>query len=389
MKLKYNYSTIISVLVIFFIGCNSKSDDVKERTTEPEIKANVHQVEIEHAKNFKVTYGENYKVVDVYNAWKNTKDNFQYVLVQKGTEVPEKFKKEQIIKIPLDNIVCFSTTHIPYLDFIGESDKLIGFPNTDYVSSEKVRELIDAGKVTDLGSETNVNVERIISLNPEMIMAYGMGDNTDQFYKIEQSGIPVVFNADYTEQSPLGRAEWLKFTSLFFNQEKKADSIFNRIIHYYDTLKKTAFSAKKKPSVYSGIVYGDTWFMPGGKNYAAQFFEDANANYLWENNTEKSYLELSFEAVYEKAHQAEYWVGVGLYSSLDEIRNADHRYASFKAFKEGNVYNFSGKIGATGGNEYFELGYARPDLILADLIKIFHSPLLPDHELYFHKRLTR
>ncbi|MGK7397195.1 MAG: ABC transporter substrate-binding protein [Candidatus Cyclobacteriaceae bacterium M3_2C_046] len=379
---------IFIVIFLFFFACESgqKQQVNQEKTTHTDLDA--MPLSILEAKGFRVEYFDHYKLVTVKNPWKNAQKSFTYLLVQRGNPVPELEGIDQVVQIPVEQVVCFSTTHIPHLDLLNESASLIGFPTTDYISSAKVRKLIDQGKVTDLGSDQDVNIELLMALDPQMVMAFGMANGNEKFKKVSQAGIPVIYNADYMENSPLGRAEWLKFTSLFFNKETIADSVYTVIRQNYDSLRTLSHTISVKPKVFSGIVYGDTWFMPGGKNYAARFFDDAQAQYLWQENPESSYIELSFEVVYDKAHQAAYWIGVGKYDSLDELAKADSRYTSFRAFQNRQVYNYTARIGPEGGNEYFELGYVRPDLVLADLIKIMHPGLLPDYELYFHKKLT-
>ena len=175
--------------------------------------------------------------------------------------------------------------------------------------------------------------------------------------------------------------------ALFFGKEREADSIFNVIEHEYLTTQKLTTSTNSRPTVLSGIVYGDTWFMPGGKNYAAKLLTDAGTQYLWSNTDTNGFLELSFEAVYEKAKDADLWIGVGSFTSLSEIESTENRYAMFKPFKSRSVYSYNARKGAKGGNEFLELGYLRPDIILKDLVKIAHPSLLPNHDLYFHRRL--
>ena len=144
---------------------------------------------------------------------------------------------------------------------------------------------------------------------------------------------------------------------------------------------------KYLPTVLSGIVYGDAWFLPGGNNYAAKLLKDAGCHYLWKDDLSRGFLELSFESVYERAHAADLWIGTGNHSSLESLAAADHRYPQFKPFRDHRVYTYDARKGAQGGSEYLELGYLRPDIVLQDLIKISHPELLPEYSLYFHKRL--
>ncbi len=175
--------------------------------------------------------------------------------------------------------------------------------------------------------------------------------------------------------------------ALFFNKEKQADSVFQIIENNYLKTQELVKNITSKPTVLSGIIYGDTWFLPAGQNYAARLLNDAGCDYLWSDNQSNDYLELSFESVYGKAKDAELWIGVGAYQSLKEIETAEPRYTKFRPFKESSIYSNNIRKGAKGGSEFLELGYLRPDIILMDLVKIAHPELLPDYELYFHKQL--
>ena len=289
--------------------------------------------------------------------------------------------------MPVKNIVCTSTTHIPLLDYINETDKLIGFPTTDYISSIKMRQRVDASLIKDLGIDKGMNLEALYSLKPSLVMGYTMGKDLGQLKKIQELKIPVVINAEYLEKHPLGRAEWIKFMALFFGKEKEADSVFNSIEKEYLSTEAIAKEVKIRPTVLSGILYGDAWFMPGGQNYAARLLYDAGCNYLWASDSTSGFLQVGFETVFTKAKQADLWIGVGSFKNLNEIKASEERYSLFKPFREKQVFTYNAREGAKGGSEFLELGYLRPDLILKDLVKIAHPDLLPDYKLYFHKRL--
>lgn len=218
-------------------------------------------------------------------------------------------------------------------------------------------------------------------------MGYTMTADYGQLRKVEELGIPVVINAEYLEEHPLGRAEWIKFMALFFNKEQQADSIFQLIEKEYLNTKELAANTSTKPTVLSGVVYSDAWFMPGGQNYAAKLIHDAGCQYIWGADSSKGFLQLSFESVYEKAHAADLWIGVASFGTLEEIKNADARYTKFNPYKTKEVYTYNVRKGAKGGSEFLELGYLRPDIILKDLVKIAHPDILPEHELYFYDRL--
>lgn len=342
---------------------------------------------IRYAEGFKVSIVGSARLVEVTYPFQGATAGYRYLLVPRGEEVPPHDEQTRVIHTPLKSIVCTSTTHIPLLDYIGETAKLVGFPTPDYISSEKMRARIDEGKVIDLGIDKGLNLERLAVLKPDAVMGYTMSGDYGQFRTIESLGIPVVINAEYLEQHPLGRAEWIKFMALFFDREKEADSVFRMIERSYEAARAAVAAGADRLTVMSGIVYGDAWFLPAGENYAAKLFADAGLRYLWGETPGNGFLQLAFESVYERAHEADLWIGTGGYKTLDEIRAADSRYSRFKAFQNQQVYNYDARQGPTGGNEFLELGYLRPDLILKDLIKIAHPAILPEHELFFHRKL--
>ena len=342
---------------------------------------------ISYAKGFRVSSNGNAKLVEVVYPYQGATSGYKYLLVNKGDSVPAHDATTKVINTPISSIVCTSTTHIPLLDYLNESSTLVGFPTLDYISSETTQKLIDAGKVQELGTDKGMNIEQLALLKPDLVMGYTMTAEYGQFRKIEELGVPVVINAEYLEEHPLGRAEWIKFMALFFGKEKMADSVFRVIEENYNQTKAKAENAQQKPTVLCGVVYSDAWFLPGGQNYAAKLLRDAGCQYLWASDSSKGFLQLSFESVYEKANAADLWIGVASFTTLEEIKNADARYAKFKPYQTKQVYTFNARKGAKGGSEFLELGYLRPDIILNDLVKIAHPELLPEYELYFHRRL--
>ena len=344
---------------------------------------------IKYAQGFSVQHKGSATHVAVHHPYQGATSGYQYLLVPKGEPIPEHGPDEVVIRTPIEKVVCTSTTHLPHLDYLGLTNRLVGFPNTDYVCSEKIRKRIDEGTVVDLGIDKGMNIELLFAQQPELVIGYTMSADLGQLKKIESLGIPVVINSEYLEKSPLGRAEWIKFTALFFGKEKEADSVFTAIEANYLQTRKLVATVETKPSVLTGIVYGDTWFMPGGQNYAAQLLADAGGKYFWAEDTSHGYLELSFEKVVDKASQADYWIGVGSFASLAEMEATESRYKLFRAHQTGQVYNYNARLGAKGGNEFLELGYLRADLVLNDLVKMLHPELLPGHQFYFYQQLPQ
>ncbi|MDN4166295.1 ABC transporter substrate-binding protein [Cytophagales bacterium LB-30] len=354
-----------------------------EKRQHTDSYAEAEQIPLRYAKRFQVQKYQQAYLLEVNQA----SDTFRYVLASAQEEIPDTWKNFTRISTPLQSVVCTSTSHLPALEYLGVAHTLVGFPQSVFICSPLIRQRIDSGKVQELGQREGINLEKLTLLQPEVLIGFSMGNESNTLKKIEDLGIPVIRNADFLEDSPLARAEWIKFFGLLYGKSEEADSIFQVIDSTYQSLLSLTKEIKERPTVYSGVVYGDIWYTPGGKSWAAHFFKDAGANYLWQDTDGQGSLSLSFEAVLAKAHQADYWVGVASFSSLQEIRETEPRYADFAAFKNQQVYSYNKRMGATGGNDYLETGYLRPDWILADLIYIFHPELLPAHQSYFYQEL--
>ncbi|MCX7595429.1 MAG: ABC transporter substrate-binding protein [Fischerella sp.] len=348
------------------------------------------KINIYYAKGFEVEYHLNYKIIKVKNPWQNANTTFQYVLVQCGTPIPKGFQATQIIQVPIKTIASLSTTHLPHLDQLGVVDKLVGISNSKQVNTTSVVEKIKAGQLVEIGNDANVNVEKLLELNPDLVTTYGVGNpDIDSYPKLLEAGLKVAINAEYMESSPLGRAEWLKFTALFFNHEAKATNIFAEIAQQYEKIVAQAKSVKNRPSLFVGFNFKGIWYMPGGNSYVAQYLADAGANYLWKENKSSGSLPLSFEKVFERAVNADYWLNLSqAWKTKKDLLADDNRYAEFKAVKAGNIYNNNARMNTTGGNDYWESGISNPHLILSDLIKILHPEILPKYQLKYYRKLS-
>ena len=371
----------IALLFLFFISCKEQKDD-KILTNHSK-----YSTSINYAKGFDIAYRDGYKVITVKNIWPGSEKEFRYALIKKGhlLEMPESY--DEIITIPINEIVVTSTTHIPSLEMLEVDTTLVGFPSLDYISSQKTRKRINQGFIKELGKNEDLNTESLLDLNPDVIVGFAI-DNHDKTLKtIKKTGIPLVYNGDWTESSPLAKAEWIKFFAAFYDKDTLANRLFSNIENEYLNAKKIAFNAKSKPTVLSGAMYKDIWYLPQGKSWAAQFIADANGDYLWKETKGTGSHSLSLESVLEKAEHAEIWIGPSYYTNLVQLKKAHAVYQHFDSFKNKKVYSFTNKVGDTGGLIYFELAPNRPDIVLKDIIKILHPELLPNHKFYFFDQL--
>lgn len=374
MKVYRVWSSIFffGVSVFFFVGCKRDREVVNTVSAKNQI---------EFASGFELYLYDDFKIL-------KTKEGSQnYVLHRKGFQVPDSLKSYESVIVPVETIVVTSTTHIPSLEMLGVENTLVGFPGLDYISSEKVRHLIEKGKVKEVGQNERLNSEILIDLAPEMVVSFTITETNQTLETLKNAGLKVLLNDDWSEKHPLGKAEWIKFFGALYDLDNRASEVFESIKSDYEAAKELAQTATTRPTILSGTLFEGVWYLPKGDSWSSQFLSDANTEYYWKETIGVGSLALSFEEVFAVAQEADYWIGAGIFTSLDEMGKSNPHYNEFKAFKEGKVYSFSTKKGATGGALYYELAPNRPDLVLKDIIKITHPELLPDYELQFFEAL--
>lgn len=382
--MKYPTIPCKNLFFLWFIFLLFSCEKSKTKSLESDSKT-ITKTSVKYAKGFDIEEHKGYKKLIIKSPYPDAKEYQEFILISDHNNAIQGDNK---INIPVKKLVATSTTHIPMIEMLNETSSLIGFPTTDYISSEKTRKRIEENKVKELGNEQEFNTEVLISLQPDVLIAFSMGKSTKLYNNIEKNGIPVIFNGDWLEATPLGRAEWIKFFGAIFNKKKEADSIFNIIESEYLSAKEIALSAKSSPKIMSGVLYKDKWNLPAGESFTAQLYKDANTNYVWKDSKGQGSLVLSFESVFEKAGNAQYWIGSGYYTSMDELKAANAHYQEFDAFKKGEIYSFSKRRSDTGGVEYFEFGPMQPHIVLKDLIKVAHPELLPQYEPYFLQKIN-
>lgn len=379
--MKFNILKILFVLFLFsFVQCKEN----KKQTVIPNSKV---KNEIQYAKGFSIFKYKGFSVLKVNNPWPKATKNYNYILKEKNGIIPDSLKQFMVIEVPIKTIIVTSTTHIPSLAMLGVENSLVGFPHLDYISSEKIRARIEAGKVKELGNNHDLNTEVIIDLSPSVLIGYGIDNNNPILDNLEKSGLKVMFNGDWNEASPLGKAEWIKFFGALYGLESKSNAIFSSIEIDYKKTVEIAKLSNIKPSIMAGAMYEDQWYLPKGDSWGCYFLNDANANYLWSQTKGSGSLSLSFENVLEKAKDADFWIGPGQFTSLKEMEETNKHYKQFTAFQEKKVYSFSTKKGKTGGVIFYELAPNRPDIVLKDMVKILHPDLLPTYQLTFFEQL--
>ena len=378
--MKFLFLKVLSVLfLIVSVSCKKEINTALLKPVSTKIK---------YAKGFDIIDDNGIKKLIIKSAFQNSNEIFSYTIQKKNNDntLNDPFNKK--ILVPIKKIVVTSTTHIPMVELLNEETAIIGFPFGKYVSSEKTRSLLDAGKISEIGNESSLNTEILLDLEPELVVGYGVSSADKTLNIIEKAGIKVIYNGDWLEETPLGRAEWIKFFGILFDKEKQADSIFNIIEANYIAVKKKALKSIKKRNVLSGAIMSkDIWTLPSCDSFEAQFLKDDNLNYIWKETKGKGSLSLSFESVFDKGATADFWIAPGYFSSKEQLLKSNNLYAKFEAFQNDHIYTSSTIKGKTGGIIYYELATTRPDLVLKDIVKITNPTLFPNYTLTFFEKM--
>lgn len=379
---------LILLLFLSFVLSGCKQEQGYTENSKPsEENETSYQINTEFAEGFKIDCYSGYKKVTVYNPWQRADDmNYEYLLVSKGEKIPGGFSNHSVIEVPVKRVICLSTTHVAMIDLLEKTHTIFGISGKELINNPNIRKRIINGEVMDVGYDQNLNYENIISLKPDIVMTYGINAEIAGFIlKLKELGINVVINAEYLEKTPLAKLEWIKFIGAFYGIVQEAGDVFDTIVAEYDSIKNIAFKLERKPKVMIGLPWKDTWYIPGGKSFAARFIKDAGGEYIWEKLDSKIARPMGFETIYKKAKDADIWINPGDIDNLEAILTVDARLKHFKPIKNRKVFNNNAIMNKTGGNDYWESGITHPQIILKDLVRIFHPEVLPDHELVYYK----
>lgn len=383
MRYRIVYSLVL--LSLLFGTCTQTTKQNSEATG-----ALAKEKSLKYAKRFAINKAGNYTLVYLFGNKNNHDTTTTFIVYTDSINLSGFSKKVIPVKRPCLKIAALSSIYASMLCELGVIKYLAAIDNIDYVNNSEVIAKHQQGNIQELAKAPEIDLEKTISLKPDMIFTFGMGEwSKDRDERLMRTGIPVAVSVDHLEESPLARAEWIKFFAVFVDKETQADSIFDAVENRYLNLKELAVKAGTRPTVFNEIKYSDSWYMPGGKSYVAQLLNDAGANYLWKDNDQFGSLPLSFEQVYAKAKDADYWINLSVLKHKRDLLGYESRYEEFKAFKTGNLYNNTRYTNAKGYSDYWETGMIYPDRILSDLILIFHPELKSEieNEFYYYEQI--
>ena len=375
---KFLLSAHIGFMVLLLAACGG-GGKTSSALSQEEI------IPLKYAENLTLVKGEGYTEARLRNPWDTTKVLQTYILVEKDKPMPDHLPPGTIVRTPLSKALVYTGVHCALIHELGMVKSIGGICELQYIKVPEIIEGCRKGTIVNAGEGTNPDIEKIIDLHPDALMLSPY-ENSGGHGQVEKLKVPIIECADYMETSALGSAEWIRFYGLLFHQQAKADSIFAIVEKNYNELKALATSQPVKPKVMCELKSGSAWYVPGGRSTTGKLYKDAGGDYLFDSYPNSGAVPLSFETVFDKAQDADVWLmkyNQPSDKTLSGIREDYSPYANFKAFKERNVYGCN-----TGYQTYYEDFPFHPDLVLKDLIKIFHPSLLPEYELKYFSKLA-
>ena len=381
---------LVCLLIPVLFGCKAKknSDAADASNADSALVADSNVcIAPKYAKGFQVTYTDKgYCLLDIKDPQKEKGgDSYHFALKPRGVNIDETPAGYTVIETPVRSTICMTSLQLSNFIKLDELDAVVGITSTRHLFNTDMQKRLDEGKTHKIGIEGNFDNEIIMGINPDVILISPF--KRGGYDALTEVGIPLIPHLGYKEMTPLGQAEWIKFIGLLIGKEEKANRIFAEIENRYLELVKLTSEVKKRPVVFSGELRGGNWYAVGGKSFLAQLFKDAGADYFLKDDVRSGGVSLDFETVYSQAAYADYWRIVNSYKgefTYDVLQAEDVRYADFQAFKKKQVVycNMSQK-------PFYESMPVEPEVVLADLIAVFHPQLLPNHTPRYYELLKK
>ena len=342
----------------------------------------------EYAGGFRISTAEGKEsvIITTFTPWQGAEGETRSLFMARNGEKPPKSFKGQVLEGDAERIVCLSSSYIAMLDALGEVDRVAGVSGMDFITNPYIQENRD--RIADVGYDGNTDYERLLASAPDIVLLYGITGASGMEAKLKELRIPFMYIGEYMEESPLGKAEWCVPVAEIIGCRERGIEIFNRIPKRYDSLKTIAARVPERPDVMVNIPYGDAWIMSPPGSYMGRLITDAGADYIYPGDTTEVSRTIDIEEAYKLVNECDYWINTGRVTSKAALLAELPKFADVPCLKEGRVYNNNLRINRYGGDDFWESGIMHPDIILEDLIKIFHPGLLGEPKpLYYYRKI--
>lgn len=347
------------------------------------------KAKVEFATQFEITYHRHFKRV-TFKPNTGRDEREEYLLVQCGTPVPQHNSKTRVIAIPAQRFVLAHLAFISSAVRMNLTESLIGISSIMGVSQPEVIERYKQGQVKEVGVGPHSSVEIAIAADADLIFTfYSAWPNYNTHPKLWELGVPTVPLADHFEQEPLGRTEWIKFLSAFFNREREANEIFEPAARRYVALRESTRKVSTRPQVLVGWTSGrDIWNLNGGRNFFARLIWDAGGQYFWQDELSLSQVPISFERIFDQQRDTTRWISPS-FAPKTKAALAQQKPAlsHLAAFEQDGIWSPDKNTQIHRRAPWQDQSLDKPDEVLADMISILHPELMRNHEPFFIRKL--
>jgi len=381
---------LITALSVFFFsaGCVAdRSSGVSSPGTED---GSGREVSLRYAKRFTMTTIGETTLIDIVKPY-GAKHGLssRYLLVPRGEAVPSGYPNALVVSIPVEKVTCGIGLHVTMLERLGVLDGIVGVGRKEWIGNPEILRRIASGRVLETGMSNTMNMETMVALQPDLAFVYSSGSEHDVHEQLLNMGIRPAVTCLHLEEHPLGVLEWIKFFGAFFGKDAEAEAFFAEKAARYEVLEQqVSHRFGRRPGVIVGHGRKGVWSTHGSSAWFIRFLHDAGAEYILEGSEDYEENLISFEHAMSVGLRAEYWVNP-LYTAgtIVDLIDEDCRYSQFLSVRQGNVFNNNGFLFENGKNAFWEIGMSEPDVVLRDLVSIFHPGLLPCYRFKYYRKL--
>jgi len=329
---------IFLLLILFLFSISCKKENVQK-------------------SNDNITISSRVNYIEGFNSLTLTSGKFKNVIPNKN--------------LPFKKAMLLNSSLIGFFSELNLENKITGVSSPEYIFSEKIHQLINENKILNIGNEQKYDIEKILSNKPDVIFTNYVPNFANTYEVLKSNGIELIFLDDFMEQDPLEKSKYLLLFGKLFGKEEEAKKTYQNIEDNYKKIQTLSKKSRSNSLVLCNEMYGSQWFLPGGGSFVARLIKDAGGDYILKDNKESSSVPLSFEEVFVKSENVDYWINISPHKNKKELLTMNPNYSKMKVFNSGKLYMINNRE-KDNANDYFESGVVRCDLVLRDYFKIFH-----------------
>lgn len=370
VKAKIAENKIIVLLFAILLGCESPTNKLPDRI-----------VTNESAQGFHLQQQPDGWDLSLIRFYQDVPDTLRYEF--RRSPAPGQ------IPWPARRIVTLSATHAGMVIMADAREAVVGVDSKDFLFDQQLLSKVESGEIIEVGQNGQMDLEKVLEVKPDLVLISGFPDGASRdLVRLGELGIPLLPVAEWQESHPLARADWALVVAMALDKTEQVQQQLDSIYLRYHQLAEAVPASQDRPMILTGSPFQGTWYVPAGNSFLATLVHDAGGRTAWEAEPGTGSLPFDPEVVYPVGLQSAIWINPGVYQNQAELLGAFPRYQPFPAIAQQQVYNYYKQALPSGANAYWEEGPVRPDLVLKDLMTIFHPDLMEDSSLTYYRRLS-